>query len=115
VIHYICAQGSKAVLVSRLMAAATATATAPAPVPAPAPAAAAAVTAATPAPAPAPAPAAQSVAVTASSAAVSDEAARLQRRMEKFGVPASTPSAATSDAEAEKIKKRGMPVACERR
>jgi hypothetical protein len=108
VMRYICEQGSKAVLVSRLLAAT------PAPAPAPAPAAAPAVPAAAPAAAPAPAPAAPSVTVTASSPAANDEAARLQRRMEKFGVPASAPAAAASDAEAEKIKKRGMPVTGQR-
>ena len=103
-------QGSKAVLVSRLVAAGPAAAA-----PAPAGAASAGAAAAAPAPvastvtassapaeaaAQAPAPAA----ATATNAAADDEAARLQRRMEKFGVPASS----ASDAEAERIKKRGM-------
>ena len=101
-------QGSKAVLVSRLVAAApAAAAAAPAPAgaaaAAPAPVASTVTASSAPAEAAAQAPA-PAAATTATNAAADDEAARLQRRMEKFGVPASS----ASNAEAERIKKRGM-------
>jgi hypothetical protein len=105
-------QGSKAVLVSRLVAAAASAAAAPAPAAAAAPAPAPTAPSAAPAAAPAAAvPSNQSTApsgaVNFSATAADDEAARLKKRMEKFGTVASAPAAAVSDAEAERIKKRG--------
>jgi hypothetical protein len=107
-LHDVLHQGSKAVLVARFLAA-----SAPAtPAPAPAPAVPASVPAATSAAAAAPANQASASSTPTSSAAANDEAARLQRRLEKFGATASAtvaaaPAAAVSDAQAEKIKKRG--------
>ena len=109
-------QGSKAVLVSRLVAAsAAAPAAADAAAPAPAPTAPSAAPAAAPAAA---VPTNQSTTPSASvnfsaTAAADDEAARLQKRMEKFGTVASAPAAAVSDAEAERIKKRGAFLLCQ--
>jgi hypothetical protein len=109
---YLFGQGPKAVLVARLVAAAPAAAPAPAPATAPAPTpAAAAPAAATPAAAaavPVANSSASAAAATPTSAAADDEAARLQRRMEKFGVPAAAAAPAASNADAERIKKRGM-------
>ncbi len=99
-------QGSKAVLVSRLLAAAPAAIAAPAPAPAPAVPNATPVAAAS-AVKSAEFPSAPAFSATPSSAAADDEAARLRRRMEKFGVPATAPATAASIADAERLKKRG--------
>ena len=108
-------QGSKAVLVSRLVAAAAAApAAADAAAPAPAPTAPSAAPAAAPAAAvPTNQSTTPSASVNISATAADDEAARLQKRMEKFGTVASAPAAAVSDAEAERIKKRGAFLLCQ--